>query len=437
MCEEMIRALLDPLRVPDDWPMSDQMWNLVQRGTVDDVISELQKPGMNGISAEYYSVLMRRLAARVPLDTWRKLQVFVAERGTQVDDAEFYNGRIEFGEKLVQEVLRDMDAQGVARNIGTYDALIYDSGVRGDLQKCKELLGEISEKQLAPTARTFCTILDYWCSKGGIKSMMLFWDEICRLQIAPPPFAHEKVKEVLYQYATKMDKDELRALYKHIDANDIPGHLARLLSTVTPELPTCEPKEKLFRSNIKTPTIARDQDNTHRSPKSSSPSDGFAEFTYKDGANMSELTNYFEANLQSIPSRSTSSNSTFIPHEITTSESEQYDEMHRTLRGRNKDTTGFLNKAMVTFQDYTKRWFNKILLDLAEDNVEFTSEGYSALVHRAWKMGDHAECERLLAQISLKSIPETEEVAQIRAELFPAHPAQPAANTDTLHALLR
>eukprot|EP00026_Physarum_polycephalum_P000337 Phypoly_transcript_00337.p1 GENE.Phypoly_transcript_00337~~Phypoly_transcript_00337.p1 ORF type:complete len:1695 (-),score=400.60 Phypoly_transcript_00337:1-5085(-) len=439
-CEEIIRSLLDAPRIPDNWPMSDQMWNLVQRGAVDDVISELQKPGTEKIGAECYSALMRRLAARVPLDAWRKLQAFVAERGAQIDDAEFYNGRIEFGEAdLVQEVLREMDAQGVARNIGTFDALIYAAGVRGDLQECQRLLGEISEKSLAPSSQTFCNVLDYWRSKGNFESAMLFWDEIRRLQIALPPFAHERLKEVMYQYAAKMDEEELQTLYKHVDANDIPEQLTGLRSV--PDL-SYDTRHKLvrefqFSSHMPTPqTTAWEKDKTPMISKSGSSSDGFAEFTYQDGANLAELTNFFEGNLQNIPSREATPNLTFIPLQITTSEVEKYNEMRRILRERKKDTTEFLNKALVTFQDYTKRWFNQVLLDLAEDDVEFTSDGYSALVHRAWKMGDREECERLLAQISLKMVPETDEVAQIRAELFPARPDQSVVNNAALRDLL-
>jgi hypothetical protein len=437
-CEDSIRTLMDP-HPPDDWPMSYQMWNLVQRGNPDDLVAELQKPGMDAISEEYCYVMLLQFAARVPLEEWRKVQVFVAARGVRVDDVEYYNGRIAFGAaKHVQEVLRDMDVQGVKYGIGTYDALIYTTGVRDNLQECQKLLGEISEKQLIPTSRTFCAILDFWRSRGKLENTMRFWDEMCRLQITPSPIAHEKVKEVIYQYATKIDKEELQILYKHVNTNDIPTHLVGFHAIAAPDESLYESKRRLasefeFSSRFKVPKTPK------RSPPSTlanSTSHSFTEFTYRNGANLAELSNYMAASLPSIPSKTESPNMVFIPLEITSSEVDQYDEMRNSLRESNKNTTVFLNKALQVFRDYTKRWFNQILLDLAEDNVELTSEGYSALVHRAWKSGDREECNRLLAKMSLNSIAETEEVTKVRQELFNTQPQQ-TDNNDLLRVLLR
>ena len=448
-CEDAIRALMNP-RPPDDWPMSDQMWNLVQLGNVDDVITELQKPGMEGINEEYYAVLLQRLAERVDTDAWRKLQLFVqSSRGVQVDDVEFYNGRIKYGnEQRVQEALRDMDAQGVMPNLGTYDGRIYVAGVLGDLKECSKLLEEISDKKLKPTSFTFCTILDYWRAKGKLQNTMQLWDDMCRLQITPSPVAHEKIKEVVFHYATRLDKDELQALYKHVDVSGIPTHLSGLFNALHPENNLIESKRRLasefrFSSNFKAPIPEVGQAKTPKNfgtyvggAKSSDSSDSFAKYIYQDGSNLTELANYIESSLQSIPSRTESPILEFIPQEITPTEVEHYDEMRRALRESNKDTAVFLNKAMLVFQDYTKQWFNQILLDVAEDEVEITSEGYSALVHRAWKMGDRKECERLLARIIADSIPETEEIARIRKELVPTA-SQPINSADALRGLLR
>lgn len=408
LCEEAIRALQEQ-RPPANWPLSDQMWNLALRGAVDDVITELQKPGMDEIHTDNYSILLRRFAAHVDFATWRKLQAFVKERGVSIGDVEFFNGRIEYSEQP-EEALRNMEGLGIARNLGTYDALIYVAGVRGNLQDCQKLLEEVAEKKLVPTELTFCAILDYWRSKGRFENTMHLWNDMRRLQITPSPVAHEKVKEVIFFYAAKLDKDELQEVYPYVDVKDIPEYLAELSDPVMPQTKTASLRQASSNKfEIAFKPIRESIHAEFQTDATSSDSGAFADFTKQE-----EHIDLTGLDLQSLPPKKETPELEFVLHSITREGVAKYQAGLKLLRDNRKDTTAFLNEAMLIYQDYNKHWFNQVLLDAAYDEIKFTREGYSALVHRAWKHGDRAELERLLVQMARKSITETEEVTRIR-----------------------